>query len=595
MKAKNTDAFVTPDLQQQRDYVEKVTAKGDDILLIAAETFVRSMRDSGYKSTATALDEFIDNAIQAGAEHVDVMFTRTNGERLTVENNAQIAVVDNGHGMDPKMIRLSMVWGGTHREYDRTGFGRYGFGLPSAAVSISESYEVYSKTPGGAWHAVRIDLKDISGGKFTRDGVVSVPDAAPKELPEWVRAGLPKGDLKHGTVVVLDRLDRLTLGYTNVSTFKEKMLQHMGLTYREMLRNVRMRVVDHTSSDVEITEVQEIDPLFLRPDARHYNDNEVVAKALPPHSFTVKTKDGKTGTVRIRYSFMYGPKFTKGSKARMSIRKENNGFIVMRAGRQIDVVKNNPWFVIKNNDKFCGVEIDFDPILDPEFGVTVNKQQIVMTQGMWDRLEENGVKKAFAQMKGDYEKREDIDEAEEEAGKPRESEDIAAKTAKFRVRKAIPKPQEKQREGDELLQKEVDRIKRETGRPEQEVKAELEEETFKVWTEDLPGAPFYRMLQVGGQRQLYINIAHRFYTDLYQGARTSPRLRTALELLLIVLGECELDASTEKEKFYRTERNEWSRRLDIMLEELDQREPMEDAREARQVARDEEEHPTTTM
>ena len=44
MKTKKTatsDAFVTTDLQQQREYAE---AKGNDILLIAAETFVRSMR-----------------------------------------------------------------------------------------------------------------------------------------------------------------------------------------------------------------------------------------------------------------------------------------------------------------------------------------------------------------------------------------------------------------------------------------------------------------------------------------------------------------------------------------------------------------------
>jgi hypothetical protein len=595
MKSKNLETFVTTDLQQQRDYVQKQTAKGNDILLIAAETFVRSMRDSGYKSTATAIDEFIDNSIQAGAERVDILFTRKSGERLTVDNNAQIAIVDNGHGMDPAMIRLAVVWGGTHREDDRSGFGRYGFGLPSAAVSISEAYEVFSKTPGGQWHSVRIDLQDISKGKFTKHGVVAVPDARPTELPAWISATLPDGDLPNGTIVLLDRLDRLTAGFNNVSSFKEKVLHHTGLIYREMLRNVRMRVIDAGPGTPDAIDVQPIDPLFLRPDARHYDDNEVVARALPPLTFTVKTKDGKTGAVRVRYSFMHGPKFTKGSKARLNIRKENNGFIVLRAGRQIDVVTKNPWWVIKNNDKFNGVEIDFDPALDQEFGVTVNKQQIVMKDGMWDRLEENGVRKAFEQMKKDYEKAEDIEDAEDDAAKPRESEDIAAKTAKFRVRKSVPKSQEKQREGDERLKREIDRIKRETGRPEEDVKAELEEDAFKVWTEDLPGAPFYRMLQVGGQRQLYINIAHRFYTDLYQGARTSPRLRTALELLLIVLGEYELDASTEQEKFYRTERNEWSRRLDVMLDELAERDPLEDAREARQVAREEAEHPTSTM
>jgi hypothetical protein len=58
-------------------------------------------------------------------------------------------------------------------------------------------------------------------------------------------------------------------------------------------------------------------------------------------------------------------------------------------------------------------------------------------------------------------------------------------------------------------------------------------------------------------------------------------VKTALELLLIALGECELDSTAEKEKFYRYERNEWSRRLDVMLEELNQRMPIEDMIEAR--------------
>ena len=32
------------------------------------------MRDSGYKSTGTAIDELVDNSIQAGAQRVDVIF-----------------------------------------------------------------------------------------------------------------------------------------------------------------------------------------------------------------------------------------------------------------------------------------------------------------------------------------------------------------------------------------------------------------------------------------------------------------------------------------------------------------------------------------
>jgi len=124
-------------LERQKQYV-----KGKDcvsLTLVAAEAFVEGMRDSGYKSTATAIDEFIDNSLQAGATRVDVV--RSSG--------TDIAVIDNGHGMLPDMMRAAVVWGGTHRHDDREGLGRYGFGLPSVAVSLTRHYDVYSNVMGG--------------------------------------------------------------------------------------------------------------------------------------------------------------------------------------------------------------------------------------------------------------------------------------------------------------------------------------------------------------------------------------------------------------------------------------------------------------
>ena len=42
------------------------------------------------------------------------------------------------HGMHPKMIRLSTIWGGTHRENDRNGFGRYEEALAAAELAAYE-------------------------------------------------------------------------------------------------------------------------------------------------------------------------------------------------------------------------------------------------------------------------------------------------------------------------------------------------------------------------------------------------------------------------------------------------------------------------
>ena len=109
-------------LQAQRDYLSNLN-EGDVRFALAVEgAFVRGMRNIGYWNTGTALDELIDNAIQADAKNILVLLATAGEDQKPVA----IAIVDHGHGMDPEMVRPAASWGGTGRENDRTGFGRYG-------------------------------------------------------------------------------------------------------------------------------------------------------------------------------------------------------------------------------------------------------------------------------------------------------------------------------------------------------------------------------------------------------------------------------------------------------------------------------------
>src|SRR5439155_2706052 len=88
------------DLDAQHSYVEGLKKTGDKgFQLIATSAFVEGMRDSGYKSTATATDEFIDNGYQAQATRVDIVYEVVNPEG-NQQNIGAIAVIDNGHGME---------------------------------------------------------------------------------------------------------------------------------------------------------------------------------------------------------------------------------------------------------------------------------------------------------------------------------------------------------------------------------------------------------------------------------------------------------------------------------------------------------------
>src|SRR2546423_650942 len=117
----------TPDgLAAQSRLIDTLESNDFGWDLMVGDAFVRGMRDIGYKSTSFALAELIDNAMQASATRIDIVFGFDGGAKPT-----KIAAIDNGYGMQPKMVRASLVWGAGTRAEDRSGFGKYGYGLPS--------------------------------------------------------------------------------------------------------------------------------------------------------------------------------------------------------------------------------------------------------------------------------------------------------------------------------------------------------------------------------------------------------------------------------------------------------------------------------
>ncbi|WP_353843298.1 ATP-binding protein [Mesorhizobium sp.] len=89
--------------------------------------------------------------------------------------------------MAPEMLRLAMMWGGTHRENDRAGLGRYGYGLPSSAVSIGRRFTIVSKVAGGQLFAVTLDLDALDAGKYRNSaGDVALPSARRARLPAFI-------------------------------------------------------------------------------------------------------------------------------------------------------------------------------------------------------------------------------------------------------------------------------------------------------------------------------------------------------------------------------------------------------------------------
>lgn len=578
------------DLERQREYVERQKSKKDAGMgLVFVDAFLKGMRDIGYKSPATALDELIDNSIQANATRIAAIF----GYDGVSKKPTQIAVVDNGHGMLPDMIYFAVKWGGTHRENDRSGFGRYGYGLPSAAISMAKRYTVYSKVEGGEWYSVTVDIEEL-GAMAERGEKVDMPRPQKAELPQFVRKqkepiGIDK--MLSGTIIVLEELDRLKAmqGWTLADAIKSKLLQEFGVVYRHIVPH-QVRIY------VEGTEVQVVDPLFLMESGRYYDETPVRARPMECPSFETTTQAGRTGRVRIRASWM-PPTFQRENpntslqmgreNNRHPIMKDYNGLLICRAGRQIDCIRSFRWTTFQNNDINMKIEIDFDPELDELFGITTSKQQIVIDDAMWNRLDAAGVRKMITEMRVAVEKARlehaaKVDSLRKE-NEPRPSEEAMRSSEKFKQKRSRPSPKKTKEAQDNLedvARREAERSNRDVAEVKREIETQMRNRPYMVTLEPVPEGPFYRPERLSLQRRLIVNTQHPFYTHLYDSPESTQEVKDALEVLLFVLADAELDAEGDYEVFYKSARKDWSERLAHALEQLSPKKVLADKRSA---------------
>jgi hypothetical protein len=577
------------DLKKQDAYAKELLDSGFDFGIAVTDTFIRSIRKIGYHNTGTALDEEIDNSVQAGAKNIHILFGYY-PENKSQKKIDQIAILDDGHGMNPAMIRAAVVWGGTHRAEDRGGFGRFGFGLPSSCVSQGLRFKVYSKTAGGQWHSVVVDVDQLAE-EFKAKKKMVVPQPIKENPPSWVMEYAKANkenvaeSLQNGTVVIIDKLDKVD--FKTTQALREFLLQHFGLVYRWYLREV--------SIFVEGTSVEPLDPLFITPGFRMYDRytmkidgkmQEILdpdrAEVVEGTEFEVKDKETgePLGVVKVRLSYMpptfaripAAKKMERGTtNPRYEVMDENNGIVIMRNGRQIDVVKSKcPWFKFQNNDAYIGIEIDFPPTLDDEFSITTHKQQVGLSNRMWDLLRDANVKRAIFSLRVRNAEDRSRLKAERESFEKKPSEQAMEDAQKFR--RAPATAGERKREGDERLRQEAHTKAEQTGRPVEKVHSELEQEIkgfpYRVLLESRPEGAFYRPEPYGTQLRIYINTAHRFFKEVYSGKESTPHLRNGLETLLFVLGDCESSAKDGIRSLYESERAEWSRYVNIVLDRL---------------------------
>jgi len=616
-----SDRLLT-ELERQDKYLAKLPENFSFPLFNAAQA-LESQRRSGYRNTASAAREIVDNAMEAKASRIDICFERPKALKphQRAESIGAIAFIDNGSGMRPLMARYALSWGsGTHFD-DPAFIGKFGFGLPNASINQTRLVEVYTKTAEDT--AITKAVLDVR--RVKEHGVQTIEPPVEAPLPHFVQAYLDKQGLpfEHGTVVVWVEPDRLS--YKTPAMMKEHLLDDFGVTYRYLLKKVDLFV--------DKTKVLPVDPLFLTREARYFVPQEKGgAEMSADYNIPVKyARDPETGALTLskiedlseldqddpdleatgaicvrvaRFPYGFAESSPKGQKTttdahrRFEIRKTRRGMSFVRAGREIETVDVFPksikdqakglgnWPLLQSYAYHWGIEVSFTPDLDEVFGITNDKQTVRPIEDFWRVLAGEEIDRQLGREQAHQRKirqeerhrqKQDIAEKSEE---PTAAETAAAaadtmtgqkpRVPERSVTKAREDLDDAARQHAKVTQISVDAARK-------ALEEAAKRRPYVIDFYDEPRGPFYKPERLNGsQIVVRINRHHSFFQTLYSPLLSlagGAQAKQALDVLLIALARSELAVENEETaSWYLIQRERaWSEFLADAYRSLQQR------------------------
>ena len=374
----------------------KLTQQEFDFSIVSAELTIEAMRDSGYKDTDHALAELIDNSVEAKADLVEIIAV----EKLSDPEKpyarpqvSEIAVADNGEGMDSTTLRRALKFGDGTRRLNRQkrGIGRFGVGLPQSSISQCRRVDVWTWQNGAdnAFHCY-LDLDEIKS-----TGQQEVPTSTSSSVPEQWKEVVAITSETTGTLVVWSKLDRVQ--WRGGAKTIERTADLCGRIYRKFLtdheRPVTIKLILASDKDPHLAIEQEgkcfpNDPLYLMSPSstpEPFQDKSMF-QLFNEKTWSIKNNNTQ-GEVHVRCT-MARPDAINEKKSEVQWPRSyskagdapwgkhaarNKGVSIVRARRELEL--STAW--VNNYEpegRWWSVEVEFDPILDEIFGVVNNKQ-----------------------------------------------------------------------------------------------------------------------------------------------------------------------------------------------------------------------------
>lgn len=324
--------------------------------LVVPSNFIRAVREAGYLSISTAIAELVDNALQASATEVAIEISRVATDALP-----EISVCDNGIGMSKTELEQCLRFGGSSHFDARESFGRFGMGLPAASLSQARRVEVTAWRGGRAEQMVALDVDEIAGGAS----------------PTLVARRVGRSGSASGCRVRWIGCDRIE--YQRLAWLERALRKDLGRIYRRFLN-------DGLHLTINGDPVEVVDPTLCSVSVEGASGRP----AFEELTYELATADGETSSVTVRFVMLPVHRWHRLdniTKRRLGI-VGGGGVSILRAGREIA----NGWHLMggkrkENYDDWWRCEIEFDPDLDEDFGITINKQGVRPSVTLREALE----------------------------------------------------------------------------------------------------------------------------------------------------------------------------------------------------------------
>ena len=512
--------------------MSRVLKDGAKVPMFFGQTLIRSLRDQGYSSTTSALCEIVDNSIQWGAANVHIYFRQSGGRG---DYGIDVAVLDDGKGMSPNVLKLAMSFGGSLNYDKRTGIGRYGMGMKTAALSMAPSFDVYSWQDEKDIYRLTLDVDEV--GKSRLNMIEMQDPESVDELPSEVASiickpmvwptrddqqlvaetedGVYEALGSSGTMVYIPDCDRVDAA--KARTLAERAIKDIGRIYRKFIDNGLKIWVNNKI-------VQSFDPTYWSQNSRHVQvegisetkSRLVVAKTVPIE----RSPGGENGNLSIR---LYELPIEDWSQLPRSVRKnslrlyDDHNVTILRNDREMFAGVMQEIARRHGDLNWFRVQIDFSGDLDEAMGLSSNKQGVRPKPYVLDEIakaignEVGAVRdriRKFQNTSAAANNRSGVSAAERKAN---EAEEVQSE----RIEMPNPITEEERQALHQQIRELAAAIRRE-GESEDAAITRVEGSAYLTkYTHD-PFWPFYHVEYKAGRVILTINTAHPFYDRVYR-------------------------------------------------------------------------------